>query len=181
MIDLSDNSLRTLEGQGLHTLRHLVKLNLARNQFASLDSVLDWLSPCHALKVRLQQSSGSDARSHSVDIKNVMLVDSTTDGRTKVIDSYLDIVGWRLRGVQYIDGNVNKDMLEGMQLDSQRQPLWLLCQCAIVTRIVQGSCGRSPASAPTSASMSTSAIRTSPPRCSSTSFRRWPNCNLSPT
>ncbi|CEO96342.1 hypothetical protein PBRA_005013, partial [Plasmodiophora brassicae] len=101
VIDLSDNSLRTLEGQGLHTLRHLVKLNLARNQFASLDSVLDWLSPCHALK-------------------NVMLVDSTTDGRTKVIDSYLDIVGWRLRGVQYIDGNVNKDMLEGMQLDSQR-------------------------------------------------------------
>jgi hypothetical protein len=118
-INLDDNALRSLADQGLDTLVHLRCLRLRNNEFPSLDCLLEWLSLCHALKVFFPCAGVCDLL---ILPQSVYLEQSTTDGHTKLVESYIDVVGFRLRGVATIDDERNSHILEGMQLEAQR---WL--------------------------------------------------------
>jgi Leucine-rich repeat (LRR) protein len=109
-LDLSNNNITTLTGQGIDKLPSLASLDLRDNKIESLGNALDALSGCNALKT-------------------LWLRGATADGScAKVTDpEFTAAVGNRLLGLQMLDGQKLPNRLSDSQWSAQRF-LWELAR-----------------------------------------------------
>lgn len=104
-LNLSENNIRVLSQQYLHELPMLTKLTISNNLIESVEDIVKALSLCNHLK-------------------EVNMLNSTIDkNETDNVSNYISSVGYRLRGLEKIDGKPNPSSFTPIQKDAQE---WLL-------------------------------------------------------